>query len=242
MAQSLSWAHIIWILFKDFWVVGNCVSLHFYVVNFFSKVCLKDRKVLSIWDKDTQYFYSIKNNFTQGRCHSHTAISTRNRVCPTAYVRWAVPSFVPLLYTLLYSFVPLSLCPRLGSGRDAAEEQSSNCFPFTLIQVVGRDEATDKALGLFISLSPPLFSRCFWKGGEEEMPWSSALVSREEGSALSGISIAESMLLGSWGDGEGATPQESGKGQLQARRSPAKPSTYIPLMAALKINLKCYSG
>lgn len=150
----------------------------------------------------------------------------QEKVCPTAHVRWAVPSFVPLLYALLYSFVPLSFCPRVGWGRDAAKEQSSNCFPFSLIQVVGKDEVIDKALGLFISLSPPLLSRCFWKGGEGEMPWSSALVSKEEGSALSGISIAESMLLGSWGDGEGATPQESGKGQLQARRSrlPVKPS------------------
>lgn len=61
-----------------------------------------------------------------------------------------------------HTFVSLSLCPRLGWGRDAAKGQSSNCFLFSLIQVVGKYEATDKALGLFISsLSLPLLARCY---------------------------------------------------------------------------------
>lgn len=85
-----------------------------------------------------------------------------------------------------HTFVPLSLCPRLGWGRDAAKEQSSNCFPFSLIQVVEKDEITDKARGLFTSsLSLPHLAQ----EREGEMPWSSALVSKEEESALSGISI-----------------------------------------------------
>lgn len=112
MAQPLSWAYITWILFNDVWVAGNCVRLHFCVVNFFSKVYLRERKVVSIWDKGIQYFYSIKNNFTQRRCHSHTAICTRKKFCPTAQVRCAVPTTLLCLWACAPELAEEGILPR----------------------------------------------------------------------------------------------------------------------------------
>lgn len=120
------------------------------MVNFFSKVYLRGRadpesiwKALSTWDKDIQYFYSIKTKTTSPK---RAIIPIQHLVQQEVLSQWPSQLYSPS-HISSYS-EPL---PQAWLGNDVAEEQGCERFPFSLIQVVGEEEGEDMALRLFAS-------------------------------------------------------------------------------------------
>lgn len=212
--------------------VGNCVTLHFYMVNFFSKVCLRDWKVLSIWHKGIQYFYNIKNNFTQRRCHSHIADCTRKKFCPTARVRCAVPT------TLLYLWAS---APDLAGEGMLPRSRAPIAFPSPWSRWWKKMREQTR-LEVF---SPPLFLFLTWpRKGRGKCPGAQPWSAKRREVLWAGFPSEETRYWVAEGMGR-RLPHKSQVGdRYTARRSPVSiiPSTHIFLMVALKRNLKCSSG